>query len=208
MVRELSESDIWLIARCTSVAAIVVGVFGTVLVVSGSPWVSVIILWLPLIGVGWLLYKLASRAYSNCCHWEDRLEKESRIAVAELALLETESLREQYARKWFIRIIRDEERIREEFERRHQNRGWIAFLERHLNAGGALVLEWYARPYELLRRAKTYDATLSFREYQEAKLLDDLHLAGVKLIGQQDIELELEQMRTPQKALPPWEEVL
>jgi hypothetical protein len=137
-----------------------------------------------------------------------RFVVEFRTAQAELRVWGDGATREAWAKKWFIRVLRDEAKIKATYARRVAEVEWIEFLQRNAAVGGRAILDSYELQMALLETAKRYDATISFSDYERAKLEDALRLAGMRRLGEEEINLQADELRREASGGEPWEQIL
>jgi hypothetical protein len=192
------------------VAGCVVVGLGSIVTLAGMATGTLFFSWLAPVGLAASVL-MGTAAFREAAYWSSirrRFLAELLTAQAELAVLGDAETREAWSRKWFIRVLRREREIKATHARRMHEIDWIQFLEKYAAAGGAVILEWYGAELSLLKTAKHYDSTLTFAEFEQAKLLDNLHLAGMQRTGEEQIDLDVEKMRREIEPPTPWEDTL
>lgn len=157
---------------------------------------------------GWAVCSACVSVYKEAVSFNDRFEQELHIARDELRILGDENDREAHCRKWFIRITKNARKTREDYEKRKGDIKWIRYLEARSEEGGDVILKWYRRELDLLEMAEHIDANTTKAEHKEAQARENLRIAGVTILGEEEIELERERMRDALLPRKPWEEVL
>ncbi|MBI4022265.1 MAG: hypothetical protein HY372_02820 [Candidatus Andersenbacteria bacterium] len=163
---------------------------------------------LVLLAGGWLGWRLSTEVLEVSLWCERRFAQELQQARAESVILANPREREMFVAKWFIRICKAEDQIKREYAERVEFRSWTQYLARRASQGGDEILAWYHRPIQMLAAAKSIDATLTFAEYEQAKARESLRLANITLLGEEELALAREQLRSQHEPQLPWEKIL